>query len=209
MDYNSIRVGEDAIMDKPCIRNLGILVDSELKMVDHVHHIQRVCYMNLRELRSIRKYLTVIATRSLIQAMITSHLDYGNSLLYGISKGLLDKLQKVQNSTARLILGLGKYDHIKKGSKTLHWLPVRYRILFKIAVITYKVLTTNKPAYLRGLLEHQQANCQLRSRSLLLLKVPKLKLKQAGDRSFAVASPTVWNSLPHDINLLPSIETFS
>ena len=208
MEYNSIRIGDDTVMAKPCIRNLGIWMDSELKMVDHVHHIQRVCYMNLRELRSIRKYLTVNATRSLVQAMVMSHLDYGNSLLYGINDGLLDKLQKVQNSAARLVLGLRKYDHIEQGRRNLHWLPVRYRILFKIAAITYKVLSTNQPAYLRELLEYQQTNCRLRSRSLHLLKVPKSKLKQAGDRSFAVASPTVWNSLPHEVKASPSIETF-
>ena len=118
----------------------------------HVQHAARVCYANLRKLWSIRKYLTTEATKTLVQALIMSHLDYSNGLLYGISSHLLAKLQRVQNAAARLVLRKSKYDHITESLKDLHWLPVRFRINYKIAVTTFKVLTTNHPAYLREVL---------------------------------------------------------
>ena len=65
-----------------------------------------------------------------------SHLDYGNSLLYGISEQLLTKLQRVQNAAARVILGYAKHDHITPGLIELHWLPIRFRISFKITITT-------------------------------------------------------------------------
>ena len=94
-------------------------------------------------------------TKTLVHAVIISHIDYADSLLFGISQHLVDKLQRVQNAAARLILGYRKYDSITPGLVKLHWLPVRYRIRFKIATITFKVLSTNEPAYLCNLLDIQ------------------------------------------------------
>ena len=208
MTYESINVCGEDIKSSSYIRNLGVYLDPEMKMTFHVQHIERVCFRNLRELRSIRRYLTMNATRTLVQAMVTSHLDYANGLLYGISNDLLYRLQKIQNAAARLVLNIRKYDHITHGLKKLHWLPVRYRIEFKIAVTTYKVLQTNQPEYLRELLAIKENKRSLRSCSKMLLKVPKSKLKHAGDRSFAVAAPTIWNQLPESIKFLATVDDF-
>ena len=124
-----------------------------------------------------------------------SHLDYSNSLLYGVLSDLLDRLQKVQNAAARVVLNIRKYDHITQGLRALHWLPVRSRIIFKLAVITFKVLRTEQPQYLRDLLiEHDQTRT-LRSNS-------------ASDRSFAVAAPKIWNSIPDSIKNVLSEREF-
>ena len=137
-----------------------------------------------------------------------SHLDYSNSLLYGVSSDLLDRLQKVQNAAARVVLNIRKYDHITQGLRALHWLPIRSRIIFKLAVITFKVLRTEQPQYLRDLLiEHDQKRT-LRSNSRYLLKVPNSNLKSAGDRSFAVAAPKIWNSIPDPIKNVRSDRVF-
>ena len=128
-------------------------MDNEMKMDRHVQNVVRVCYGKLREIASFRKYLSQDVTKTPVYAAIISHIDYANSLLFGISKHLVDKLQRVQNAAARLILGYKKYDSISPGLIKLHWLPVRYRIRFKIATITFKVLSTNEPAYLRNMLE--------------------------------------------------------
>ena len=80
-----------------------MLLDSEMKMTDHVQHVVRLGYGKLEEITSFRKFITLEVTQTLVQSMIVSHLDYCNSLLYGICEHLMDKLQRVQNAAARLI----------------------------------------------------------------------------------------------------------
>ena len=98
--------------------------------------------MNIRRIWSIRKYLSVDATRILIKVLVISHLDYNKSMLYGIQEGLLHKLQLVQNEPrARVNFKIRKSEHITGVLKTPHWLPVRYRIQYKIDIITYNALS--------------------------------------------------------------------
>ena len=196
MQYNSISVDGEVIQARKCVRNLGVYMDAEMKMEEHVKHVVRVCYGKLREIASYRKYLTQEVTQTLVQAVIISHIDYANSLLYGISLHLIEKLQRIQNAAARLILGYKKRESISPGLMKLHWLPVKYRINYKIATITYKSLTTNQPVYLRNLLEIQQTTRTRRSDQGTVLRVPRSNLKSAGDRSFSVSAPKIWNSLP-------------
>ena len=101
-------------------------------------HILQTSYMHIRKLRSLRKYITQESMKTLVHFLIISRINYCNSLLYGISEESLDKLHRVQNAAARLIFGLRKYDNISKYLIKLHWLPVRWRIKYKIALITYK-----------------------------------------------------------------------
>ena len=208
MSYTSIEVCGETIESSPCIRNLGVYFDPEMKMCAHVEQIERKCYRNIRELRSIRKYLTTETTKTLVQALVTSHLDYSNSLLIGISNELMNRLQRIQNAAARVVLNIRKYDHITEGLKTLHWLPIRSRIVFKIAMITFKVLLTGQPKYLRDLLIVVEPKRTLRSSSKHLLKVPHSNLKSAGDRSFSVAAPKIWNSIPDSIKSVHSVDEF-
>ena len=83
----------------------------------------------------------------LIRAFVTSRLDCQNAILYGLPDYLLDKLQRVQNAAARLLCGIGKYVHISATLKSLHWLPVKQRIDFKISVLVYKCLNGVTPQY--------------------------------------------------------------
>ena len=198
---DSISVKNETIYSRPVVRNLGVLLDQELKMKYHVFHILQTSYMHIRKLRSLRKYITQESMKTLVHCFIISRIDYCNSLLYGISEESLDKLQRVQNPAARLIFGLRKYDNISKYLIKLHWLPVRWRIKYKIALITYKTLNDDGPEYLRELLEISQKS--LRSDKHLKLTVPKSKLKNGGDRSFSVCAPIVWNSLPTEIKDKP------
>lgn len=208
MQYSSINVGDECINASSSVRDLGVIIDHELKLKEHVHQIVKKSYSLIRWIKSIREYLTISATKSLVHAIIVSRLDYCNSLLFGISETLLDELQRVQNAAARLILGLRKRDHISGALKSLHWLPIRHRIKYKLAVITYKVLNTGSPSYLRELLTVKEAPRTLRSNRRLLLEVPRTKLKTAGDRAFQTSAPTVWNSLPEHLKNCKSVELF-
>ena len=194
--FDRIDVCNEAIHSVPNVRNLGVYLDQELKMTAHVSHVVKTAYMHIRKLRSVKKYLTKHAMKTLVQCFIISRLDYCNSLLYGIAEESLDRLQKVQNAAARLIFGLRKYDHVTEALMELHWLPIRSRIDYKIALITYKTLHGDGPEYLKEMLTPMQNRKSLRSMNGDLLKLPKSKLKSGGDRSFSVAAPRVWNSLP-------------
>ena len=101
----------------------------------------------------------------------------------------------MQNAAARLIFDLRKNDHITESLKELHWLPIRSRIEYKIALITYKTLNGDGPAYLQELLTPMQQNRTLRS-SKNLLQIPNFKLKSGGKRSFSFADPNYLELAP-------------
>ena len=89
--------------------------------------------------------------KTLVHAFVTSRLEYCNSLLYGLPKYLISKLQRAQNAVARLITNTRKYDHIIPALHNLHWLPVFYRIYFKILIITFKAIYNMSPSYINNL----------------------------------------------------------
>ena len=200
--FDSITVCNSTIQASSNVRNLGAHLDQELKMKDHVSHVTKSAYFQIRKIRSIKKFLSKDSLKTLVNCFILSRLDYCNSLLYGISDENLDRLQRVQNAAARLIYGLRKHDHITDTLRKLHWLPIRYRINYKIALLTYKSLNGHGPDYLRELLVPLQHQRSLRSSTKNLLKVPKFNLKSDGKRSFSFAAPTVWNSLPDDLKTM-------
>ena len=190
------------------VRNIGALFDADLTMEDHVKKTCQTCYFHLRNIGKIRKFLNKEATESLVHALITSRLDWGNALLVGVSNHLLDRLQMIQNVAARVIMRVRKYDHITPVLKKLHWLPIRERITFKLLLLTYKAQHNMAPSYLSDLLTIYQPIRSLRSESKGLLCIPKTKSKTLGARAFSIAAPTHWNALPENIRSAPTVDTF-
>ena len=156
------------------------------------------------------RYLSKESTESLIHAFISSRLDYCNSLFYNIPAYQLEKLQRIQNAAARLILKESKFCHITPLLMTLHWLPVKYRINFKILLLTFKAINFLAPSYICDLVTLKKpSNYNLRSNNSLVLHPPKIKsLPTLGDRSFSVAAPKLWNKLPNYIRTSASISIF-
>ena len=99
----------------------------------------------------IRKYHNTEKSKTVIHSCVTSQLDQNNSLLLGLPKQPLSPLQRVQSAAVTMILGLKKREHIAPALKSLHWLPVEKRILYKVLLI-YKCLNNKGPAYLQDLL---------------------------------------------------------
>ena len=110
----------------------------------------RTCcgYHQLRQLRPVARSLSTDAAKTLVHAFVSNRLDYCNALLYGMSEGLLHYLQSAQNVTVRLVTGARRRDHITPNLRQLHWLPVRKRVQFKVAVLVFQGLSGNALTYL-------------------------------------------------------------
>ena len=132
----------------------------------------------------IRKYLSLDGLKMLVNVLVISRLDFCNCLLYGIPKYQRDKLQRIQNTAARLVMGVKLSGHATPILKNLHWLPVEKKIEFKILLITYKTIHGQSADYLKPLIEMYQPSRTLRSASRSLLCPQKLKLKTRGVELF-------------------------
>ena len=148
VDIKEFQLLSANILFSTTVSNLGVHLDSQLTMQDHVAAMCRSCFFQSRQLRTIWSSLTTDAAKTLAQAFVGGRLDYCNSLLYGVSGELLRRLQSVQNAAAQFITGTRKYDHITPVLRSLHWLPVRQRIIFKIATLMYRCLNGLAPSYL-------------------------------------------------------------
>ena len=109
--------------------------------------ICKTAFYHLYNIRRIRKFLNSECTKFIVNAFVTSRLDFCNSLLYELPNNQPHKLQRVQNAAARLICNVGRLDHITPSLYRLHWLPINYRIKFKILFFVYKALNGIAPSF--------------------------------------------------------------
>ena len=174
------------------------------------HQISSICstaHFHIYNIGKIRKYLNRHSLESIVHALITSKLDYCNSLLNGISKTQLNRLQRVQNTAAPLITGVKRNAHITPILKNLHWLPVDKRIAFKILLIVFKCTHQMAPNYLKALIKPYKPNRDLRSATQNFLHVPR-SISSLHSRPFSQAGPRLWNDLPASIRGIDCIHSF-
>ena len=122
---SSMRIGNSEVLFVSSEKNLGVTLDCNLNMTQHVLNICRSAYIELRQIGSIRHLLTAQATQTLICVFILSRFYYCNCLFAGCPQFLIDRLQKVQNAAARLICRAKKLDHVQPILQSLHWLPIK------------------------------------------------------------------------------------
>ena len=199
---------DNVLTPSSTVRNLGVTFDPDLSYHHHISSICSTSFHHIRHLRQIRSSIDKNSAIILANALVSSKLDYCNFLFYGLPSNSIYRLQKIQNSIARVVIPSAKrYDHITPTLRTLHWLPVEKRITYKIANLTFKTLQTHLPSYLSDLLMPYKLSRCLRSANQHLLVVPNIKTA-AGRRSFAYAAPTIWNSLPFHIRSSSSLASF-
>ena len=212
LDVTSIKVGNLVVKSSNTVRNLGVWFDTTLNMETHISKVCKAAFFMLYNLRHIRKYLDQESTETLVRAFIISKVDYCNGLLFGLPESQTMKLQRIQNACARLVCNSSKFCHITPLLKTLHWLPVRQRITFKILLIVFKALNGQAPSYILELLTFKSNSHSHNLRSsndTLLLKMPTYKTKVTlGDRAFSCAAPRIWNNLPLTIRNSQSVTSF-
>ncbi len=148
---------------KEHVKNLGVYIDSSLKMNTQINHVVKSIFFHLRNLAKMKSCLTFKRLEIAIHALISSRLDYCKSLYKGISQASILRLQKVQNAAARLLMNIKKREHITASLISLHWLPVQYRIDFKLILLVYKSLHGLAPTYLSELLIKYRSGRTLKS----------------------------------------------
>ena len=140
VNFNSLRIGYNSISSVDKAKNLGFWFDSKMTMVTNISKCSSAAFFNIFNIRRIRKFLTYETAKILVNSLVLSRLDYCNSLLYGLPTVHLNKLQIVQNAAARLISNTSRFDHITPTLINLRWLPVKYRIDFKLLLTVVKAL---------------------------------------------------------------------
>jgi hypothetical protein len=200
VDVDSIQLGSNQLPFRDSVNDLGVTIDSRFTMKGHVGRVCSSAYYHLRQIRAVRKSLDFSACVTLVHAFVTSRLDYCNSILFGITGRLLDRLQSVLRSAARLVMQKPKYASITNDMRDhLHWLPIQQRITFKLCTIVYKCQHKSAPTYLSEMLKSASSVDALknhRSAARGDLVPPDLNSKTLGRLSFANSGPAVWNTLP-------------
>lgn len=192
------------------VRNLGVVFDTKMTMSSHIIAVSRSLNFHLRNIYRIRRFIDNDICNHTARALITSRLDYSNSLLYGASAKDLRKLQLIQNRAAKLIFRAKRHDHVSPLLSKLHWLPVKQRITYKTMFLVYKCLNDLAPGYLKELLSTRNSTCtrKLRSSSDLTILTRNRTRTKIGDNAFANLAPKRWNALPKRIRHCKRIASF-
>ena len=181
----SINISNDIITVSSSARNLGFIFDSDMSFSEQISSVSKSCHFHIRDIRRIRHLLPLSAATALANSLVSSKLDYCNSLYSGISQSNFNKLQRIQNSLARVITNTSKYQHITPTLKKLHWLPITQRIDYKLCLLTYKTLTNQQPTYLYNSLSFPSHSVSTRSSDSLVLSIPYVR-SSLGKRAYSV-----------------------
>ena len=176
--------------------NLGMLLDSRLTFTPQIDRVIQCCYRLLREITFIQKFLSRDDIKSLVNSIVVARIDNCNALYTGLSKHNISRLQKLQNSCARVIYGARRRDHVSGLIKDLHWLPVRLRIIFKVLCLIFKCLQSTAPSYLSDTLPENR-----------FVRIPRTK-SSYGDHAFCRFGPIYWNALPDRLINCVTINNF-
>lgn len=199
MDKIKIVVNNTAIQQSDNVKNLGLIMDTSLKFSQHVTHICRKSYSNLKLLYGNKTLLNWKSKILLCEALILSHLNYAD-VIYGPCLTTLDnqRLQRIQNSCIRFIFNLRKYDHISHKLKEIGWLDIQKRRILHSCVLFNKILILKTPPYLFEKISYRTDihNINIRRRSLLTIPLHSTSVFQ---KSFSYNIAKYYNKLPNVI----------
>ncbi len=221
-------MGDTVVKAVESVRDLGAYLDNTMSMECHIDTKCSAAFRQLYSIKRIRKFLTREATETLIHAFIFSHVDYCNGLLYDLPQYQIAKFQRIQNMAARLVFKLPKFTHVTPLMVELHWLPVSYRIKFKLLLYVFKGIHGMAPKYICDMFSFHSSQYSIRRNSVIedikfkdgnvsqpiqansvfYLKVPKTKRVTFEQRSLAVGGPYLWNKLPLQLRCIQELEGF-
>jgi len=205
----SFTFGGKSVIPVKKVKDLGVYLDEKLSMKDHITYIEKTCNYQLRNIARNRQFLTTEVCKTLVHSLITSRLDYCNSLLTGLSQTSLQPLERIQNRAVKLVAKCNKFDHVTPLLKEYHWLPIKQRIDYKILLMVFKARSKEAPSYLESLLQpYTSQKSGMRVTGRPDLAQPKAKGKTYGHRSFRVAGPTLWNAIPAEVRNSTTVAIF-
>ena len=208
LDPASVVVNGLNVVERAGARNLGVYMDYQLQLKDHLKMTCRSAMCAIRKIGQIRNFLDKKTTDILIHAFVSSRIDCCNALLFGLAEKDIRKLQIVQNSAARLVERARGRDPVTPMLTRLHWLPVKERIVYKVLMFCYKVMILKSPTYLLDIICSYIPRRNLRSSTKNLLTVPTTSTQTSGSRAFSTAAPVLWNQLPDQLRVVGSIDGF-
>ena len=190
------------------IKYLGVYLDSQLTLKRHITAKCRTAMWNIQRIKQMRNVLTSEACETLVLGLVMSHIDYANALYIGLPDCDLERLQRVQNIAARLVLNT--FDSPHACLKKLHWLPIHLRVKHKVLTILFKSLRGESPKYLRELVElHSSGRTGLRSENIhQRLRIPFTRRTTFAGRAYSTVAPLWWNELSNKIKQSTSTDAF-
>ena len=177
-------------------------------MSHHISHICSTVTFYLRNIARIRRFIDQSACHNAVRSLVLSRIDYCNGLLSSIPSTQLDRVQRLQNWAARLMFQVSRDHPSQPLLNSLHWLPLKQRIIFKLLLFVYKILNNQAPKYLDTCLNLYTPTRSLRSSSDPLRLTYSVTRTLAGDRTFTVSASKYWNDLPLTIRQSSSVSTF-
>ena len=192
-NFHSVQFGGIDVHLLTTVTCLGVLIDSELTFSANIKSLNGRCLYQLRQLRNVRRAVSVEAARTLAHAFVISRVDYCNSIFGSTSAVHISPLQFVLKAEARLLFKRRKFDRIMDSLRDeQHWLPVQYRHIYKICFLVYKCMHQTVPSYVIEQfvsVAFSTAHSSLRSASNRDLMYPRANLVRHGLRSFTVMGP--------------------
>jgi len=207
LTLDSIRIAGTDIASVDCVRDLGFLLEMHLNAERQVNSVCSAAYYHLSNIAAIRNSLSRASAEKLIHAFVTMKLDFCNALYVNLPARLLLKLQRIQYAAARIVAKVPKRHHMQPVLRDLHWLPVRQRIEYKVACITWQCVYGQAPMYLQELITPYEPPRDLRSASEVILQV-SMPRTETGRRAFRFAASDIWNKLPAPLRNCKSYDVF-
>lgn len=207
LDLNSLSAEFPLISFSTSVRDLGVILDQELTFTKHLSSLSRSCFYHLRQLRVVARSLSASAASTLVHAFVCSRLDYCSSLYTGLPQVRLSSLERVLRSAARLVGSIPRYGSVSSYMHhTLHWLPLRQRIQYRLCCLVWQSILGSAPRYLCSIFTLSSSSTGrsgLRSSSRGDFLVPFARTATMQRRAFSVVGPMAWNDLPPFLRLSP------
>ena len=209
----SIKLSDkETISCSKVVKSLGVYFDEYLTFNHQISSVVQSCNITLRNLWTIAGKLSFELKRQLVHCLLFSKLDYCNGLYYGLPDIQLKRLQKLQNCCVRFLYGkrVKPWDSIRPFLKEAHFLPIKERVQFKIALMVFKSINNIAPDYLRKHITVKgQLNRSLRHENdFFLLETPQLPRLVKTHRGISYSAPKIWNNLPYEVRSSNDIVTF-
>ena len=205
-----LNVGNTVVKLSQRVKVLGVTLGEQLNFREFIVNKIRTCNYHLRNLKNIQQSLPQETKILLVNNIILSTLDYCNSLLICLPDCALDPLQKVMNKAVRFIFNLRIREHITPFLLKLHFLPIKFRIKFKVCLLAFKILRKIAPLYLREYFQlfKPSTTINLRygvGRDKLMMDI---NLEQRKKRTIRTKIILEWNDLPLSIRKIEKIDSF-